>query len=92
MSKACWEGDHQTVESLLKAGVSPNQPDRYGAIPIISASSKGHGKVVQILIVAGADVNAHEDALDHRFTAIGEAKALKQPHVVDILRAAGAIE
>ena len=54
------QGDLDAVKLFLAAGYSPNTRDR-GTPAIVSAASSGHGEVVQLLIDAGADVNAVDD-------------------------------
>jgi Ankyrin repeats (3 copies) len=78
---ACWEGDYEQVKALLEKGVSPNQRDELGSLPIISAASRGSKQIVDLLINKGADVNAKEVGLGPEFTAIGQAKALKHRKV-----------
>lgn len=54
------QGEVETVKLFLAAGYSPDTKDN-GTPAIVSAASSGHGDVVQLLIAAGADVNAVDD-------------------------------
>jgi ankyrin repeat protein len=59
---ACYFGHSETVEYLIKAGAPINSPSRneLKAVPIQSAVAAGHEKVVQMLLLLGADPNARE--------------------------------
>ncbi len=46
------------VDILIKAGANPNAPGKKGVTPISAAAHKGGLEIMQILIDAGAKVNA----------------------------------
>jgi hypothetical protein len=54
------QGDAEAVKLFLAAGYSPDTNDR-GTPAIVSAASSSHAEVVQLLIDAGADVNAVDE-------------------------------
>jgi ankyrin repeat protein len=58
LSKLINEGDHSNMVQLLKKGVSPNQPDIDGVLPVQQAISRCDGMGAHILIQAGANTNA----------------------------------
>jgi ankyrin repeat protein len=46
------------VARLLHFGADPNRPSRKGNIPIATAANKGTVQIMQLLIDAGADIDA----------------------------------
>ena len=52
------QGDLETVQRLLKSGVSPDARDRFGGSALEGAADGGFTEIVQVLIRKGADVNA----------------------------------
>ena len=50
--------DEQTVELLLKAGVSPNQPCYATMPPLCVAGQTGNVKIANLLLDSGAEINA----------------------------------
>jgi len=54
---ASQKGASDLVELLLKTGVDPNQPDKYGFRPLYVAAQNGHADVVKLLLSNGSDVN-----------------------------------
>jgi uncharacterized protein len=61
---ACYFGQYDTAEYLVKAGASINSPAHNGlkAAPIHSASAAGHERIVKMLIANRADPNVREQA------------------------------
>lgn len=59
LAYASARGDISTVETLLKAGATPNSihPGFTDRAPLLQACDSGHVEIVQQLLEAGADVN-----------------------------------
>jgi ankyrin repeat protein len=74
------DGDPSWVAELLAAGANPN------GMPLIMAIQCGEPAIVQMMIVAGADVNA---AFAHT-TPLIRAISSSYPDIVDLLIRAGA--
>lgn len=51
-------GNRDEVQSLLKQGASPLSVDRYGLPVLFTAAKIGNTEIINLLINAGADVNA----------------------------------
>jgi len=83
---AAAHGDIAGVKTALAAKVGADAKVA-GETALTFAAGNGHVEIVQLLIAAGADVNAHEDAFG--WTPLITA-ASKHPDVVDALIAAGA--
>lgn len=68
----CILGDAANVTSVLEAGFSPNLLDSGGQSPLIVATEKGHGSVVDLLLTFRADPNVYRtDNYDYeRSTAL----------------------
>lgn len=74
LHKACWEGDSEQVERLLKAGADPNQiaPTNWRQSPlgrtlefrITAPKHAGHVETVRILLQYGADPTLRSTYLD----------------------------
>jgi hypothetical protein len=45
------------IERLLKAGASPDSPDKFGKVPLLGALIRQNPGAVKLLLEAGADVN-----------------------------------
>ena len=58
--EAAKTGDIDTVNTLIKIRADVNEIDDLEATPLIWAARKGHAEVVQVLIDAGANVNASD--------------------------------
>jgi ankyrin repeat protein len=58
---AAWQGDLETVTSLVESGADVNVRNSYGQTPLYDAASGGHYDVVEYLIANGADVNAQNE-------------------------------
>lgn len=55
--RAAGKGNLETVNAMLKSGVSPNSADQEGITALMYAARKDEAQVIQALIQAGADVN-----------------------------------
>jgi ankyrin repeat protein len=60
---AAQEGDVEGVKRLLKEGYQPNLFDELGNTPLHYAAMRGHLNVMNVLLAAGADVNAHDESV-----------------------------
>ena len=56
VSPGCWQAERLTT--LVAAGANVNAVDFNGFSSILYASENGHGRSVDALIAAGADVDA----------------------------------
>ena len=78
------------IKELLKAGLDPNTQDGYNfKQPLQYAAERGNIELVQILLVAGADINAAA-ADNYGRTALQTAAEQGNIELVHILLAAGA--
>lgn len=63
-SKALWEaariGDAPSVKKLLEKGVEADTANNYGGTALMFSCARGHSRVVQLLLEAGADPNARD--------------------------------
>jgi len=59
---ACFFGQIEAAEYLIKAGASLNSPSRneMKVMPLHSAAAGGHTKIVRLLLASGADPNARQ--------------------------------
>lgn len=55
---AAYEGDTETVESLLLRGINPQATDRWGAQPLHWAANNVHVAITKLLLTHGANINA----------------------------------
>jgi ankyrin repeat protein len=62
MLRSAGEGDLETVNLLLKAGIPPNVKDSNGWTALHWASMKGHAPVVKLLISLQSDVDAKDNS------------------------------
>lgn len=84
LGEAIWTRDTDSVRTLLEAGANANPPgDSYLSL----ATARGDARVLQMLLEAGADVNAVDGNGD---TALLHAARAKNPESLQILLAAGA--
>ena len=94
-SKDIWEaarkGDIKAVKHHLDAGVDVNLKDEFGKLtPLHEAATYGHKEVAELLIAAGADVNAEITSVKFRGeTALDWAIAFKETELTDLLRKHG---
>jgi ankyrin repeat protein len=85
---ASYRGFDEIAAVLLQNQANPNvSEERYGDTPLILAAWKGHLKVVELLVRAGARVN--DKAKDGR-TALSVANNSEHRAIVEFLRANGA--
>jgi ankyrin repeat protein len=70
------------VELLLKAGASPNQSNRAGTTPLISAVKNGNFDTVKILVENGADIRANPQKDNSIFEL---ARKLKPSKILEYL-------
>jgi ankyrin repeat protein len=73
------------LKLLLENGLSPNQRDIYERTPLMTAASEGRAESVEILITAGADVNASDKGGHTAFTR-GLQVAVALLHTDNFLR------
>src|SRR5918993_400701 len=59
---AAQDGDIARVRQLLADGRSPNTFDELSKTPLHYAAEREHIDIMRVLLEAGADVNAHEEA------------------------------
>jgi len=93
-------GSSVDVEALLKRGARPEAADRYGLPVIFTAAKAGNTAIMDLLIKAGADVNAAvgtthaRDDTGYGGTADGTvmsyAAASGKVEALELLRSAGA--
>ena len=83
---AVYKGQAENVFQLINKGTKV-AVTKHGWTPLHLAANKGHLSVVQILLKAGCDLDAQDDAED---TALYIAAALNHKKVVKILVEAGA--
>ena len=81
-------GDTDRMRSLISEGLNINARDRqWGETPLHYAAESGHLDIMQVLLEAGADVNARTD---HGGTALMSAALQGQAETVKILLDNGA--
>ncbi|KAH7187151.1 hypothetical protein DER44DRAFT_816595 [Fusarium oxysporum] len=82
-------GLSKAADTLLRLEHSPDLEDTYRRTPLWYAAQNGHKAVVELLLVAGADVNAAA-AANHGLTALQVAAGGGHLEVVEKLLAGGA--
>ena len=85
---AAFNGHTSTVVFLLDKGATIDCRDFEGKTPLIHACTGPYPQTVEVLIKAGADINAKGEA--EGFTPLMMAAGLNQPKIVEILIANGA--
>ena len=75
------------VKLLLMNGINIDEKDNYGETPLMKAVYRGRSELVELLLRAGADVNAYYNRYN---TALDYAEQKNDEHVIYILRTAGA--
>jgi len=88
MSEAALIGSRPVIRELLAAGVDPDSPNPEGETALMLVVRTGHIDAAEVLINAGADVNAKEHWAGQ--TALMWAGAQLQPQMVKLLLANGA--
>ncbi len=84
-------GDERRVKALLEGGrESANQPEACGKRPLSSAAERGHGRIVRLLLEAGADPNLPEGTNCPRGFALWAAARHNHREIAERLLAAGA--
>jgi ankyrin repeat protein len=82
-------GDIRTARELVQQGHNVNQTfPMVGTTPLMLAASHGHAEIVQMLIEAGADVNARDFT---GWTALHSAAYKGDPKIVSSLLEHGAV-
>jgi hypothetical protein len=81
-------GDVEAVRSWLAKVADKEAKDKDGATPLHVAAMKGHASVVEMLVQAGADMDAREGA--HGLTTLHIAASQGHASVVEVLIQAGA--
>lgn len=75
LHQAAWQGDVAAIQSLVKSGVSVDEPDASGSSPLFSAARGGHPfgphqchgedatrpEVIRMLLELGANPNAQDN-------------------------------
>ena len=92
MFLAAWEGQPEVMRSLIKAGANVSGAAEHDHwTPLHKAAEMGHLDLVQQLIDAGADVNAHT-LPDKNFPEGTVPLKVAAKHVRGLLQAHGAVE
>ena len=85
---AVWNGDLEGVQAELDNGVDVDEKDDlWGRTPLHIAAEEGHKEIAELLIAAGADVNAKDSV---GFTPLHEAAFYGQNEIAELLIAKGA--
>ncbi len=87
LRSACWSGDSDEVQRLLRSGAGVNAADNLGFTPLMRACERGNAEIARALIQAGADPQA---ARADGATALLDASGSNQPEALRVLVAAGA--
>jgi ankyrin repeat protein len=83
---AARDGYYSVVEFILSQGISPNGPER-GSSPAALAASRGHLRIVELLLDRKADVN-RQDGFGNTALILATQQGFKS--VVELLLARGA--
>ncbi|KAF3931604.1 Ankyrin-3 [Dactylella cylindrospora] len=92
---AAWLGNEDIVELLLAAGADPNSANLHGLTALHFAAAVGNLKAVQILVKAGAHIDAEADDFNgiHSlpvFNQLRESQMKTYHQIIDYLVASGA--
>ena len=91
ISKAASTGNIEAVKQHLASGADVNTTDKVGRTPLHFASANGHKEIVELLIGAGADVNAKVvSGAAQGKTPLDAANETNHPKTADLLRKHGA--
>ena len=97
LQQASYRGDVDMVSQLLDHGADPDIVDGSYGGPLQAAVIGGHGKIVQLLVDRGADVNAQPGAVSHWFgglvlssTALAAAVHRADNDMIEFLLSSGA--
>lgn len=83
--------DSRATKYLLEHGANAKAADSAGGTALLAAARQGSVANVQLLIAAGADVNAApKDGFFKGFTPLAWAASLDHPEMVELLIASGA--
>ena len=88
LSRAADANDLSTLKKLIDKGVNVNLPNRDGSTPLMLAAGRGNAEAAQMLLRAGADVNARQPGAMN--SAIQYAAELGNGATVRTLLSAGA--
>src|SRR5690606_26318641 len=83
MSEAAVLGNADLIKKLLKAGADPESPNADGQTALMIVARSNNVKAAEVLIKAGADVNATETWKGQ--TAVIWAAAQSQPEMLKLL-------
>ncbi|KAJ8668920.1 hypothetical protein QAD02_000179 [Eretmocerus hayati] len=89
LHEAIAKGDAESVNSLLKAGASPNDVDNEGDTPLLLAVLSDRTDLAQQVIEAGANVNATLDSYGN--TNLHLAVMKRNTEMVQLLLSSGAL-
>jgi ankyrin repeat protein len=89
LHRAAAEGDIAAARALIAEGVPLCDFDDIGYTPLHYAAREGHHAMVELLLSAGADVNAREEESNSN-TAVSVAASHGTPEMVEFLLARGA--
>jgi len=90
LPEAAKQGDLSTVRAVLAAGTAPDLRDKDGRTPLHWAALGGHTEVVQLLLGAGAEVDARERDRYYGRTPLHLAAQGGHTDVIQLLLKAGA--
>ncbi len=85
---AAIKGNINAVKNHIDTGTDLNARDNRGITPLMWAANWGHEEIVELLIAAGADVNAKEES-DRGLTALDIATNMFKSKIVEILKKHG---
>ena len=87
---AAYEGNIEAVKQHIADGADVNAENQHGWTPLLFASANGHKEIVELLIGAGADVNAKVvSGAAQGKTPLDAANETNHPKITDLLRKHG---